>query len=147
MCHLGCKNRVMVHCKQMSPCGKTFAVLFLLVSTAMATTTLCMPQGYETHTWLPSSAMDTERTGTSTSGTNSQLHAPAVTSHTRMLPSWSPEMSSFWPALRATVVTGPRDSNSRWQRRVRMSQIFTDLSSEPAVQCSKSQLPGGPRWG
>ena len=84
-------------------------------------------------TWLPSSAIDTDRTGTSTSGTSSQLQAPAVTSHTRMLPSWSPEMSSFWPAFSATVLTGPRDSNSRWQRRARMSQILTDLSSEPAA--------------
>ena len=38
----------------------------------------------------PSSATDSDRTAVPTSGTSSQLHAPAVRSHTRMLPRLSP---------------------------------------------------------
>ena len=75
--------------------------------------------------------MATERIATPTSGTSSQLHAPAVKSHTRMFPFSSPEMSSVPFGCNAAVVTAPLLSYSRWCPPARTSQIFTVPSSLP----------------
>ena len=61
-----------------------FQIMFLAVREGKALVILTMD---------PSRATDSERTAVPTSGTSSQLHAPAVRSHTLMLPRLSPALT------------------------------------------------------
>ena len=86
---------------------------------------------------VASCATLTQRIALLPSGTSSALHAFCLRSHTRMLPSRSPEMSSAWLGWSATLLNGQLLSYSRWQPGARTSQILIVPSSDPV----KNHLP------
>mmetsp|Transcript_27740 Transcript_27740/g.90472 ORF Transcript_27740/g.90472 Transcript_27740/m.90472 type:complete len:222 (-) Transcript_27740:266-931(-) len=77
-----------------------------------------------------SRAIESDWMDLSPSGTSSAEHAFCARSHTRMLPSRSPDTISTWLGWRATELIGEPDSYSRWQPAARRSHSLSVPSSD-----------------